>query len=81
MRVYVGDATAVSSSVTPTKFQLQQALTLYGPMMVGIYASTSFTLYTSGVYNLCPATTTPSKLNHAVLLYGYDSDGNWLIKN
>lgn len=64
-----------------TNDQIKTLLVLYGPLPVGIYASSSFQSYLSGVYNGCSSYTNPSLLNHAVLLYGWDSNGNWLIKN
>ncbi|EAR96137.1 papain family cysteine protease (macronuclear) [Tetrahymena thermophila SB210] len=56
---------------------LQAALNL-APVSVSIDA-TSLYQYTSGVYNNC----NPQQLNlnHAVLAVGYDSQGNWIIKN
>ena len=48
--------------------------------MVGVYANTGFSFYSSGVYSGCPSYSS-SYLNHAVLLYGYTSNGDWLIKN
>jgi len=48
--------------------------------MVGVYADSGFIHYSGGVYSGCPANS-QNYINHAVLLYGYDSSGNWLIKN
>ena len=48
--------------------------------MVGIYADAGFLKYKSGVYTGCPSNAA-SLINHAVMLYGWDSNGNWLIKN
>jgi cathepsin L len=36
--------------------------------------------YESGIFS-CGKATGPSEVNHAVTLVGYDSAGNWLIKN
>jgi hypothetical protein len=55
-------------------------LMTYGPLMVGVYASPGFTSYSSGVYSGCPSNSA-NLINHAVLLYGWDSSGNWLILN
>jgi C1A family cysteine protease len=53
----------------------------YGPVMVGVYANTAFTQYSSGVFNGCPLDAT-NYINHAVLLVGYnDATSSWLIKN
>ncbi len=49
-------------------------------MVVAIYANSGFLSYTGGVYTGCPANAN-TLVNHAVLLYGFDSQGNWLIKN
>lgn len=51
-----------------------------GPLSVGIWADTGFVQYSGGIYN-CPRAAKWSDINHAVLLIGYDADGNWLIKN
>ena len=48
--------------------------------MVGIYANTGFNNYKSGVYTGCPSNAA-SSINHAVTIYGWDANGNWLIKN
>jgi len=48
--------------------------------MVGVYANSGFQNYAGGVYSGCPSYAA-NYINHAVLLYGYDSNGNWLIKN
>jgi hypothetical protein len=52
-----------------------------GPLMVGIYANTNFQYYSGGIFNGCSTTTNYYSMNHAVLLYGWDSSGSWLIKN
>ena len=61
--------------------EIKQMLLDEGPLMVGIYANTKFQYYSSGVFNGCGTTTNYYNMNHAVLLYGWDLDGNWLIKN
>lgn len=60
---------------------MKQILLDEGPIMVAIYANTEFQYYSSGVFDGCGTTTSYYTLNHAVLLYGWDSSGNWLIKN
>jgi len=55
-------------------------LITYGPVMVGIYADSGFNSYAAGVYSGCPSNSS-DLINHAVLLYGWDSNGNWLIQN
>ena len=47
---------------------------------MAIYANYGFMFYNSGVYTGCPSYAR-SYINHAVMLYGYDSNNNWLIKN
>jgi hypothetical protein len=51
-----------------------------GPLVVGVYADNGFQSYGGGVYSGCPVYSAYF-INHAVMLYGYDSSGNWLIKN
>jgi len=63
-----------------TKAQIKTLLFTQGPLMVGVYADSGFLKYSNGTYSGCP-TDAYNYLNHAVLLYGYDSSGNWLIKN
>lgn len=63
-----------------TNAQLKDILT-YAPMTILIYATTQFQSYTGGVYSGCPAVTTSSQINHAVLAIGYDTNGNYIIKN
>ncbi|KAL4459367.1 hypothetical protein ABPG74_017980 [Tetrahymena malaccensis] len=48
------------------------------PVSVSMDA-TNLYLYTSGVYNNCDPQNL--NLNHAVLAVGYDSQGNWIVKN
>lgn len=53
-----------------------------GPLLVGVNAD-DWSYYYSGVFSGC-SPSDPSELdslNHAVLLYGWDLEGNWLIKN
>jgi len=72
-----GTTQIYSSGLTAT--QIQGLLFAQGPVMVGVMGSDfGFQHYSSGVYSGCPVDIT---INHAVLLYGYDSNGNWLIKN
>jgi len=47
------------------------------PIIAGVYAS-EWSTYKSGVFSCNNNTAIP---NHAVLLVGYDSSGNWRIKN
>lgn len=53
-----------------------------GPVGALIYADTGFMAYKSGIYSGCPSfATSVSKINHAVIIIGYDSNGNYIIKN
>ncbi|EAR99856.1 papain family cysteine protease (macronuclear) [Tetrahymena thermophila SB210] len=60
-----------------TSKDLQNALN-FSPVSVVVDAST-WSHYKSGVYNGCNQT--KIRLNHAVLAVGYDSVGNWIVKN
>ena len=59
--------------------QLKEILYNYGPVSVGIYANFAFDYYSNGIFDGCPLFVWT--LNHAVLLVGYTSEGNWIIKN
>jgi C1A family cysteine protease len=64
-----------------TQTQVKTLLSSYGPVMIGVYANTAFTQYSSGVFSGCPSDAA-NYINHAVLLVGYDdSTSSWLIKN
>jgi C1A family cysteine protease len=78
-RIYLGAGTNyLQSGLTAT--QIKTMLVTYGPVMVGIYADSGFNSYGGGTYSGCPANAA-NNINHAVLLYGWDSNGNWLILN
>lgn len=64
-----------------TDAQMQELLS-YAPVTAAMYAGGAFMTYSSGVYTGCPdAATSIASLNHAVLVVGYDSNGNYIIKN
>ena len=66
-----------------TDQDLKELLVKEGPLLVAVYANSAWSYYYSGVFSGC-SPSDPSDmdyLNHAVLLYGWDLDGNWLIKN
>lgn len=49
--------------------------------MIGVYADSGWMQYVGGVYSGCPLDSS-NKINHAVLLVGYDdTTSSWLIKN
>lgn len=59
-----------------------QALLVDSPVGALIYADAGFMSYTSGVYSGCPAfASSHASINHAVMIVGYDTNGNWIIKN
>jgi cathepsin L len=59
-----------------------QTLLNYALVGVLIYANIGFMNYAGGIYSGCPSfSTSYSNINHAVMIYGYDINGNWLIKN
>jgi len=45
------------------------------PISVSVDA-TNWQQYTGGIWNNCS-----TSLNHGVLVVGYDTDGNWIVKN
>lgn len=64
---------------TLTSTVLQQMLQ-FGPVSVAIYAPSSLSAYSSGVFSACPSDS-GNYINHAVLVIGYESNGDWIIKN
>jgi C1A family cysteine protease len=63
-----------------TKANLQNVLAS-SPVAAMVYANTAFMNYKSGVFS-CPSTSTSNNLlNHAIVIIGYDTSGNWIIKN
>ena len=61
--------------------QLKSLLTTYGPLSVAIDATESFLSYKRGVFKGCSPSGDEYNINHALLLIGYDSAGNWIVKN
>ncbi|KAL4508155.1 hypothetical protein ABPG72_021528 [Tetrahymena utriculariae] len=51
----------------------------FSPVTVSVDAS-NWSSYQSGVFDNC-GETTEQQLNHAVITVGYDTDGNWIIRN
>jgi len=57
-------------------------LVSYAPIAVAIYANADFMTYRSGIFTGCPSyATSKANVNHAVVLVGYDANGNYIIKN
>lgn len=81
-RVNLGNGTVewYYSMTSYSSDELRKLLYEKGPIVVGLYASSYFSFYSSGVYTSC-SSYSKYFLNHAVLLVGWDSDGNWIIKN
>lgn len=65
----------------PSENSIKTLLTTYGPLSVAIYAPDSFLSYKRGIYKGCSLSGQDYKINHGVLLVGYDKDGNWIVKN
>lgn len=61
-----------------TETQLKTLLT-YSPVGVSFAAGSAFMAYSAGVFS-CP-TFTEADLNHFVTAIGYDTNGNYIIKN
>ncbi|EAR95553.1 papain family cysteine protease (macronuclear) [Tetrahymena thermophila SB210] len=51
----------------------------FSPVTVSVDAS-NWSSYESGIFDNC-GETTEQQLNHAVIAVGYDTDGNWIIRN
>lgn len=72
---YVGNYFSVSNNDMKT-------LISYAPVAVALYSTKAFLSYKSGIFSGCPDYMTSIRnLNHAVLVVGYDLDGNYIIKN
>ena len=59
---------------------LKLAVGMNGPVAVAIDASDTFMSYASGVYSGSDCSSRKYKVNHAVLVTGYDDD-YWIVKN
>jgi len=54
----------------------------FAPIAVAMYATSTFMTYKSGIFTGCPDyATSKAAVNHAVVLIGYDSNGNYIVKN
>jgi cathepsin L len=82
--VYAKDpsVTKFSTYRNQSAVQMQSLLTL-APVGALIYANTGFMSYSSGIYTGCPSSfsSSYSNINHAVVIIGYDSNGNYIVKN
>ena len=79
-RIFLGQGQFTQHTSGLTNTEIKTMLMTYGPLAVGVYVNTAFHFYQSGVFNGCPSWAT-SYQNHAVLLIGWDSNGDWLIQN
>jgi C1A family cysteine protease len=69
-------------SSSNTNDRMKELLVTYGPVGVPMYVNDSFSAYKSGVYSSCPdKATAEANLNHAVVVIGFDENGNYIIKN
>jgi cathepsin L len=60
-----------------------KSLITVAPVGALIYADNGFQGYSSGIYSGCPSSFDESygSINHAVIIVGYDTNGNYIIKN
>lgn len=73
--------TSFNSYRNQSAVQMQSLLTL-APVGALIYASSGFMSYSSGIYSGCPSfSSSYNNINHAVIIVGYDSNGNYIVKN
>ena len=81
--MYARDPTVTTFTVSKNLTNTQmKTLIANGPVGALIYANGGFQAYSSGIYTGCPAfSTSYSSINHAVIIVGYDSSGNYIIKN
>lgn len=57
-------------------------LIAFNPITAAMYAGGTFMSYSGGIYTGCPDfVTSVGQVNHAVQIVGYDSAGNYIIKN
>lgn len=75
------NATKINFYSNLSSIQMQYALSS-GPVVAAIYSNDNFQTYSSGIFSGCSTfDDSYSKLNHAVVIIGYDSNGNYIIKN
>ena len=75
-------ATTLASYESVTNTQIKTLLT-QGPLGAVMYANSLFQGYKSGVFSGCPTSSAVSSnlINHAVIIVGYTSNGDYIIKN
>ena len=73
-------AFVTEDNVVPSTNLIKQAIYTYGAVQSGVYVTTQFQWYTSGVFNSCKNKV--KWTNHAIILCGWDdAKGAWLLKN
>jgi C1A family cysteine protease len=66
----------------PTVKEVKQALCKYGPLASAVYVTPHFQAYAGGVFNEKVKTSSPTDVNHAITIVGWDDKLNaYLIKN
>ena len=59
-----------------------RSLITVAPAGALIYANNGFQAYSSGIYAGCPSfDESYNSIDHAVVIVGYDANGNYIIKN
>lgn len=76
-------ATNLASYENVTNTLIKTLLTQGGPLGAVIYANNLFQGYKSGVFSGCPTSYSDSysRINHAVIIVGFTSNGDYIIKN
>ena len=62
-----------------TQNEIKALLVTVGPLMIGLFANSAFSFYSSGIFTGCP-TGSQYNINHAILLIGWTNTG-WICKN
>ena len=74
--------TTFTVSYNKTNSKMKELISV-APVGALIFANSGFQAYQSGIYTGCPKSFTESfsQINHAVVIVGYDSSGNYIVKN
>jgi len=68
-----------TDSEVPSNDLIKKAIYQYGPLSVGVYASSAMQAYGSGIFNTCSS---GGSINHAVNIVGWNDDGGyWIMRN
>jgi hypothetical protein len=63
----------------PDVAQIKEALVSHGPLVAGVFVTTAFQAYTTGVFD---ENSNSSPINHGIVIVGWDDDkGAWHIRN